>query len=110
MALTKTKNGKQNTNISLASGRLKIEVGTVAFDSSYPTGGEEISFPNFEVEPLFVAVQPDSGYIFTYDRTNGKLLAYYADYDAGSDGALIEVANETDLSGVDAAAYIAVGF
>lgn len=110
MALVKTKSGKQNTNISLASGRLKIEIGTVAFDSSYPTGGEEISFGNFEAKPIYVAVESDSGYIFKYDRTNGKIMAYYADYDAVADGALIQVADTTDLSGVTAAAYVAIGF
>ena len=92
------------------SGRLKMEIGTIAMDSSYRTGGEDITFPSFETNPVVVLIESEDGYIFKYDRANGKVMAYYADYDAASDGALIQVGNATDLSSVTAAAYIAVGY
>ena len=75
--------------------------GKITFDSSYPTGGEALDLskhmPN-EIE--FISFESDDGYIFQYDRTNKKILAYYFDYNAGADGAAIEVANTTDLSAV----------
>jgi hypothetical protein len=33
-----------------------------------------------------------------FDRANLKVKAFYADYDAVADGALIEVANDTDIA------------
>ena len=110
MALVKTPNPKQNTSVSMASMRLKMEVGTIAMDSSYPTGGEAITFPSFDTKPIAVMIESEDGYVFKYDRTNEKIMAYYGDYSNGSDGALVQVANTVDLSGVTAAAYIAVGY
>lgn len=84
----------------------------VDFDASYPTGGEslnevELGFPdNFRL--LAVIALPRLGYVFEYDYTNLKLLAYYSDYDAVADGALIQVPNTTNLSTVTDVRVIAI--
>lgn len=98
MALTITK----IANLSL--GNAEGVVVDVDFDSSYPTGGESLTASDLGFQHAsdikLVLASPDGGYIFQYDYTNKKLLAYYADYDAVADGALIQVPNTTDLSGV----------
>jgi len=104
MALTIT--NKINLGIT---GR-KLTIMTLAFDSSYPTGGESLTNDDLRIGRVdFVDAPSVSGYVFQYDYTNEKLMAYYADYDAGADGALIEVANEADLSGVTGVRILAIG-
>jgi hypothetical protein len=91
---------------------LAIITGSVAMDSSYPTGGEDISTTlkaKFGTL-LQLMIEPSVGYNFVFDKTNSKIMAYYADYDAVADGAFIQVANAADLSGVTAAKFIAIGF
>jgi hypothetical protein len=84
--------------------------GTLTFDSSYPTGGEAITAANVGMNRAIdrIHFNAASGYVFEYDKTNQKVLAYYADNDGGADGALIQVANTTNLSAITAS-YIAVG-
>ena len=79
MGITKTINTRLNTNTTIDSymsrgGRL--EFGTILLDSSYPTGGEAITFPSFENKPLFLKLESQSGYEFEYDRTNNKIKAF----------------------------------
>ena len=110
MAATLTPNVRHETVYSL-QGFLtkggKIMQGSVALDSSYPTGGESVEFP---FTPQIVLAEPSAGYIFQYDYTNEKLKAYYADYDAAADGALIEVANAVNLSALDDIRVLAIGW
>jgi hypothetical protein len=82
-------------------GTQKVWQGTVGFDDSYPTGGEVftpagVGFVAFDR----VDVAPKNGYVFQFDYTNNKILAYYGDYSESSDGPLVQVANTADLSGV----------
>lgn len=74
----------------------------VAFDSSYPTGGEAFTVADlgFKVLPRWIEIETSAGYIFKIDRTNLKVIAYMGDNNNASDGPLIEVANTTDLSAV----------
>ena len=82
----------------------------VDFDSSYPTGGESLPASDLGLSVVDIVLpSPKSGYIFEYDYTNSKLKAYYADYDASADGALIEVASTTDLSGVTGVKLLVMG-
>ena len=81
---------------------------SIAFDSSYPTGGEALDGTGNETF-LHVQAQATSGYVFQWDPANQKLLAYYADNDAGADSALIQVPNTTDLSALTAIKALAVG-
>lgn len=49
----------------------------------------------------FVIGQENGGYLFSYDHVNGdRLSAKYADYDAASDGVLINVPSGTDVGEV----------
>lgn len=84
---------------------------TVALDSSYPTGGEAITANAVGLGTILMGYSPGttSGYLFQWDNTNSKLLAYYADYDAVADGALIQVPNTTDLSALTAVPLILIG-
>lgn len=89
-----------------ASNKLRFVTGKFVFDTSYPTGGETV---DFGLRSVYVAViAPASGYVLEYDATNKKVKAFYADYDATADGALIEVPNLTNLSAVTAR-FIVVG-
>lgn len=86
----------------------------VAFDSSYPTGGEALTAADLGFEDaaanLIVHVPMKSGYMFEYDGTNAKIKAYYGDNNNASDGPLIEVPNTTDLSALTDVLVIAYGF
>jgi hypothetical protein len=80
-------------------GNSRVVIGTFTFDSSYATNGEACD-PGLGTINLAISDSSVSGYTFQYDYSNKKLKAFYADYDAGADGALIEVANAVDLSAV----------
>lgn len=91
---------------------LKFVTGTFDFDSSYPTGGESITSIASEFTELFgVLFNPRLGYVFSVDYTAGaqKVLAYYADNDAGADSALIQVPDTTNLSTVTGVRFLAYG-
>lgn len=81
-----------------------FRTGTIAFDSSYPTGGEALNLEALcGVDRVVLAlIGPHKGYFFTYVYTataaNRKVKAWYADANAVADGALIEVANATSLA------------
>lgn len=72
---------------------------TVAADASYPTGGWPITANQLGLgTALFGLAGTQGGYVFRWDNANLKLMAYYSDYDAVADGALIQVPNATDIS------------
>ena len=52
-------------------------------------------------------ISSENGYVLGFDKNTGKIKAYYGDYDAVADGALIEVASDTDLGTFD---FVAIGF
>lgn len=96
---------------SFSLGDRRAVVGNFAFDSSYPTGGESLTYQNlgFTSRVDWINFESSGGYVFKYDRANQKVLAYYADYDAVADGALIQVPNTTDLSSLTAVRFFAIG-
>lgn len=99
------------SDLKTFGGNLKVLTGTFDFDSSYPTGGEACDLSQyFKGDPLGAIFAPKAGYVFEYDATNKKVKAYYADYDAAADGALIEVANTTNLSAVTGVPFIIWGW
>jgi len=75
---------------------------SITFDASYVTGGESILASDVGLgEILHINFnQGEDGYVFHWDSVAQTIVAYYADYDAVADGALIEVANAVDLSAV----------
>lgn len=51
--------------------------GLIAFDSSYPTGGEALVASDIGLSVIDdIVVKPKSGYVFEYDHTNAKVLVY----------------------------------
>jgi hypothetical protein len=53
--------------------------GLIAFDSSYPTGGESLTAANMGLNTLeSVTIHPKNGFTFAYDYTNFKVLVYYS--------------------------------
>lgn len=76
MAGTKTPSVILNTNSSLQSALargMKFETGSFAFDSSYPIGGESMTFG---FTPSVVEIPSQGGYKFEYDHTNSKIKAF----------------------------------
>jgi hypothetical protein len=70
---------------------------------TYATGGVAVSSAQLDFPADFQIVWLDvgsaGGYVFTWDKTNGKVLAYRQN---NTTGPLVEVPNATDLSGVSA--------
>jgi len=58
-------------------GGLGLLSGTIAFDSAYPTGGEELDLTDYFDDLYLVLFENKSGLIFEYDYDNKKVLAYY---------------------------------
>lgn len=91
MALTVTQIGRNNVSGSRISATLKVTP-----DASWLAAGESLTLTDYV--PVIETVSLDggaSGYVWQYDRTNKKLLAY----EAGADGAALDaVADTTDLS------------
>jgi hypothetical protein len=88
----------------------RITSGAITMDASYATGGEAITAADVGMKRAIdrIIIESEDGYILKFDKLNSKIMAYYADNDAGADGALIQVAAAVDLSGV-VAGYIAIG-
>lgn len=58
------------------AGSLRIHTGTVAFDSSYPTGGEALTPSNIALATIeSIWVEDALGFSFEYDYTDQKLKA-----------------------------------
>lgn len=97
MALTVAQVG--NTAVM---GNLKAVVADITFDSSYPTGGEDLNPSTLGLSFVrFLVSDGSEGYNLVYDYANSKLLAYGST--AGT-----EVANATNLSTVSCRVF-AVG-
>ncbi len=79
--------------------------GKIAFDASYPTGGEAIAITG--VEKIDTLISPGSGgYSFAFDDATQKLLAYRTDQ---VDDPQEQVPDTTDLAALTAIPFIAVG-
>ena len=75
----------------------------VAFDNSYPTGGEAYTPAMFglsTVDVLLIVGLLGAGLMIEHDRANKKLLIKNFNYPAGAAGAASEVANASDQSAV----------
>ncbi len=71
---------------------VKLQFGDGAL--TYPAGGIPLSLAKMGcptvIDSLKVTSQGTSGYVFSYDRANNKLVVLYGDNDNASDGPLIE--------------------
>ena len=91
-------------------GQLKILTGSIAFDGEYPTGGEPMDISDMFTSLKAVFFESKGGYVFEYDYGNKKVKAMVGNNDNATDGPLVEVANETDLSALTAVKFLAVGY
>lgn len=78
----------------------KLHLVELAFDSSYPTGGEPLSFRDvgFERSIDFFSAEPAAGYSFEYDHTAGTVIARRGDNPNAAAAPAVEVTNGTNLS------------
>lgn len=62
----------------VVTGDQYMVVGTIAFDSSYPTGGESFTPADLGLRTvdLMLFQQNTLGFTFSYDYTNSKVLVY----------------------------------
>jgi hypothetical protein len=102
-------------NLHQVWGSRRVKLVTLAFDSSYPTGGEALptgtTTAKFGLSKVdFVIIPTSAGYTFAYDYTNDKILAYYGDNNNAADGPAIEVPNTTDLSALTSVRAFVVGY
>lgn len=74
------------------AGHQNIVTGTIAFDSSYPTGGESLTAADLGLRTvdLMLFQQSAIGLTYSYDYTNSKVLAY-------AQGALVGAAGTQTL-------------
>jgi len=77
--------------------RLKFQIGTITFDSSYPDGGEELDLSG-DFDTLHMVILEQGPLFLTYDYANKKVIAYWFDYDGVADGVAVAVLATTDLS------------
>ena len=90
-------------------GNKKVKIGTIDFDDSYPTGGEELLPGTLGMERIdFIQINADGdGYLFEYDYSASKVVAYVSGGTAGV--VLAEDANQTNMSGVTDVKFMAFG-
>ena len=90
MGLTVEQLGRTNVTGNRLSVALKITP-----DSSWPTAGEDLDLTAYVSNIETVHVESDiGGYVYAYDRSAKKLLAY----EAGADGAALDVVDGANLS------------
>jgi hypothetical protein len=87
-------------------GNKRLVFGTIAFDASYPTGGEALTAGDLGLDKI-------DHITFTSDVVqcywaSDLLLAYYGDNDAGADGEFAQTANTDDLSAANVG-FFAIG-
>ena len=76
-------------------------IADITLDDEYPTNGEAIDTDSFGLKAVDMVIpSPAAGYVFEFDYANSKLKAYYCDYSASTDGAMIEAADKTSLENV----------
>lgn len=83
---------KQRQNASSQkSNKVRLQFGDASL--TVPSGGIPLTIGKLgcptAVESLIVVDKGTSGYVFSFDRANSKLIVQFADYDAIADGALI---------------------
>ena len=112
MALTRTpdvRHGKSYSALADVGSGMVIETGTVAFDSSYPTGGEAVTFsiPVAGIKAVFF--EPYGGRLYTYERATEKIKVWYGK-GGTTTSVFIEVSNTADLSSLSNVPYVLFGF
>lgn len=87
MALTITIDRKERM------GKRYYRSGTIAFDASYPTGGESLTPADLGLRVIdLLLAAPAGGLMFEYDHTNSKLKAIYPTGGSAAPAALADPA------------------
>lgn len=74
-------------------GRRFYRSGTIAFDSSYPTGGEPLTPSDLRIRTIDILLAaPAGGLMFEYDNANQKLKAIYPTGGSAAPAALADPA------------------
>ena len=76
---------------------------TQAGPASYAAGGFTPDVSDVSISAatdILAVIATAPGYSCSWDATAHKVKVYWYDYDAAADGAAVEVATATDLSGV----------
>jgi len=97
-----------SNDVATVFGNKHIRVADITWDSSYATGGEELTPANLGLTSIDVVVPltDNAAWVFSYDYSAETLMAFgapAADYTvAGTDSLALfdEADSETDLSGV----------
>lgn len=110
MGLTVAQVESDGTSVGHVMGDLRFAAIDVTPDASWLAAGEALVAADFGLTTLMAVIcESKGGYVFTYDRTNGKLLAYYGDNNNASDGPLIAVPDTTDISAIGKVRLVAFG-
>lgn len=93
------------------AGNMQLVTGVIAFDSSYPTGGEALTPATLGLTTVaFLVAHPTKGLTFEYDYTNSTLLAYAQGVLVGAAGAVtIDDFPVTAGPGVSASVSVGLG-
>lgn len=102
MAVAFTRESRLNTVPTIASHQargIKMDLGVVAMDNDYTgNGGDALDMDAYGLSNVIAAFfGVVSGYVFEYDISNEKIIAYYESA-AGGSHALKEVVTGADLS------------
>lgn len=72
-----------------SAGNMRFVTGVIAFDSSYPTGGEALTAATLGLSTvLYFQAQAKGGFVFEYDYSNSKLKVFSQGYAHGTGGAV----------------------
>lgn len=73
----------------VTAGNQNIVTGTIAFDSSYPAGGESFTAADLGLRTVdLMVLPPSSGFTYEYDYTNSKVKVYTQGVAHGAAGAV----------------------
>jgi hypothetical protein len=87
-------------------GNKRLTIGTIAFDSSYPTGGEAFTPEDIGLDKIdFITFTSD---VVQCYWASDLLLAYYGDNDNSADAEFVQVTNTDDISGANVK-FFAIG-
>lgn len=80
----------------------RVHLCDVTFSGDHASGGEAITAANCgltRIDDVRVN-QIKGGYVFAWDKANGKLITYIGDYDALADGPLVDFGATTYPAGI----------
>ena len=114
MALTLNKNtsvGELSMENQLSSQKpSRVVIGSIDWDASYPTGGEDFTPSQIGLKTIeHIVFAPKDGLLAEFDSAANKVKAFFFDYNNASDGLAIEVSDTFDLSAVTGMQFFAIG-